>query len=130
MVPQKTLEKHFSDVNLEMSTIEYVIHIRGALQGFGEASVQLQLGRLKVKLLIMVVFWKGPTLFGRIWLHFVKLNWSCIHLYSMFALGANGNTCSRKGSKHLKACKAIYKASSKTIKAVMKIFNPHSVLYA
>ena len=78
-VSELTFQRKWSNVTLQTSTARLHTYSGEPLPVVGQAEVQVQYGEQELKLPLIVVGGKGPSLFGRDWLSRIQLDWKKIH---------------------------------------------------
>ena len=79
LVSEETFQRKWSNVTLQTSMVRLHTYSGEPLPVVGQAEVQVQYGEQELKLPLIVVGGKGPSLFGRDWLSKIQLDWKKIH---------------------------------------------------
>ena len=79
LVSEETFQSKWSNVTLQPSTARLHTYSGEPLPVVGQAEVKVQYGEQELRLPLIVVGGKGPSLFGRDWLTRIQLDWKKIH---------------------------------------------------
>ena len=78
IISEKTRQALFADMKLRRSTLRQKTYTEEQMQVTGQLHVVVQYGSQQEKLVLIVVSGNGPSLFGRNWLKYLRLDWPTI----------------------------------------------------
>ena len=78
IISEKTRQALFADMTLRRSTLRLKTYTEEQMQVTGQLHVVVQYGSQQEKLVLIVVSGNGPSLFGRKWLKYLRLDWPTI----------------------------------------------------
>ncbi len=79
VISEKTYKNLLPEVKLRRSTIKLKTYTEERIPVVGQLHVHVSYGTQKAPLVLLVVAGEGPTLMGRNWLKYIRLDWKSIH---------------------------------------------------
>ena len=78
IISDETRKTLLPDLKLHPSTITLKTYMEETMEVVGQLNVRVKYGTQQVRLVLMVVAGHGPSLFGRNWLKYLRLDWVSI----------------------------------------------------
>ena len=79
IISEKTRKSQFSDVKLRPLSIRLKTYTDEKIHVLGQLHVHVKYGEQRAPLVLLVVDGEGPSLMGRNWLRYIRLDWKSIH---------------------------------------------------